>query len=39
MSVNLVTKYAPKIEERFILESLVFGKGKAISSFTFAEYE
>jgi len=29
MSVNLATRYASKIEERFINESLVFGKGKA----------
>lgn len=33
MSVNLVTKYAGKIEDRFILESLVFGKGKATYNF------
>lgn len=33
MTVNLVTRYAPKIEESFILDSLVFGKGKAPYSF------
>ena len=29
MSVNLAIKYAPEIEKRFVLESLVFGKGTA----------
>ena len=29
MAINLAVKYAPKIEERFVLESLVFGKGTA----------
>ena len=29
MSINLAIKYASKIEERFVLESLVFGKGTA----------
>lgn len=29
MAINLAIKYAPKIEERFVLESLVFGKGTA----------
>ena len=29
MAVNLAIKYAPKIEERFVNESLVFGKGTA----------
>ena len=29
MAINLVTKYASKIEERFVPETLVFGKGTA----------
>lgn len=29
MAINLAIKYASKIEERFVLESLVFGKGTA----------
>lgn len=29
MAINLAIKYAPQIENRFVLESLVFGKGTA----------
>ena len=35
--INLVTKYAPTIEERFTLNSLVFGKGTAKYDFTGAK--
>lgn len=34
MAINLALKYADKIEEAFVLESLVFGKGKATYAFT-----
>lgn len=37
MTINLVTKYASKVEERFVLESLVFGKGTAKYDFTGAK--
>lgn len=37
MAINLVTKYAPKVEERFTLNSLVFGKGTAKYDFTGAK--
>lgn len=37
MSINLVTKYSPKIEEDFELSSLVFGKGTAKYDFTGAK--
>lgn len=34
MAINLAKKYANKIEESFILDSLVFGKGTATYDFT-----
>lgn len=37
MAINLATKYAPKVEERFVLNSLVFGKGTAKYDFTGAK--
>lgn len=34
MAINLAKKYANKIEEAFMLDSLVFGKGRATYDFT-----